>query len=444
MKQRTIIFIAFFVCLVPRIILTAINKTANDDHIAPILLWNEKEVYPSIKDCWECFQPPFYYGVVKLVSRVVNVNTEDDIRTVFQWLNFSIGFFCLFLIFLFQFSSSLPFKWKLSLALFWGLNPKLIAISIQATNDIPIIVFGMFFTLLLLKWIEKKSSALFAFILLIVVLAAIIKGNGLLLFILLPVVLLFLFITKQISFSVFSLKTVLLLALIPLIAFLGAYYSKYKNYGNPFLTNLPVAPAPNFFTPDSAQGFRKGVTTVWDSFFSFKIKSLIEQPYNVNDLSDNYPAHRTSFYTQLYGQFSNAFFERAPPSWSVNDENAMNFTRVNYVLQLPLLLLFLFGVFAVVNTVLKQRNTEGFIHIAMFFFYLAFVTRYAYNIRDFANMKLIFLFPSLLSFMYFFGKGIAQIKSVVLNNSVLILVNTSTLLYVINLVYFHIRLFANL
>jgi hypothetical protein len=55
MKQRTIILIAFFVCLVPRVILTAINKTANDDHIAPILLWNEKGVYPATKDCWECF-----------------------------------------------------------------------------------------------------------------------------------------------------------------------------------------------------------------------------------------------------------------------------------------------------------------------------------------------------------------------------------------------------
>ncbi len=444
MKQRTIILIAFFVCLVPRVILTAINKTANDDHIAPILLWNEKGIYPTTKDCWECFQPPFYYSVVKSLAGLVNANTEDELRIVFQWLNFVIGLCCLLLIFYFQFKSSLLFKWNLSLALFWGLNPKLIAISIQATNDIPVIALGMLFTVVLLKWIENKNNILFALILLTVLLAAIIKGNGLILFFILAAALFFFFVTKQISFSAISLKTVLLLALIPAIAFLGGYYDKYKNYGNPFLTNLPVAPAPNFITPDTAQGFRKGVTTVWDSFFGFKIKSLIEQPYNVNDLSDNYPAHRTSFFAQLYGQFSNASFERAPPSWSVTDNTATNFTKVNYVLQLPLLLLFLLGIFAALKQVVKEFSLQEFIHLAMFLIYLAFVARYAHNIRDFANMKLIFLFPALLSMIYFLWKGIAQLKSLVLNNTALILVNASTLLYVINLAYFHIRLFANL
>lgn len=444
MKQPTIILIAFFICLVPRVILTAINKTANDDHIAPILLWNEKGVYPTAKDCWECFQPPFYYGVVKSVAQISGATTEDELRTLFQWMNFVFGLGCLLLIFIFQFRSPLSFKWNLSLALFWGLNPKLIAISIQATNDIPVIVLGMVFTLLLLKWVGNKSNVLFAFILLTVLLASILKGNGLVLFFVLLVVLLFLFATKQISFSALSLKTVLLLALIPAIAFLGGYYGKYKNYGNPFLTNLPVAPAPNFFTPDTAQGFRKGVTTVWDSFFSFKIKSLVEQPYNVNDLSDNYPTHRTSFFTQLYGQFSNASFERAPPSWSVVDKTAMNFMRANYLLQLPLLLLFLFGIFVVLKQVVKERSPHEFIHIALFFIYLSFVARYAYNIRDFANMKLIFLFPALISMIYFLQKGVAQLKSGVLNNSALILINASTLLCAINLYYFTLRLFANL
>ena len=444
MKQRTIILIAFFVCLVPRVILTTINKTANDDHIAPILLWNEKGVYPATKDCWECFQPPFYYGVVKSVAQITEATTEDELRIVFQWMNFVFGLGCLLLIFIFQFRSSLPFKWNLSLALFWGLNPKLIAISIQATNDIPVIALGMVFTLLLLKWIENKSNVWFAFILLIVLLTSILKGNGLVLFFILPIILLFLFITGQISFPTLSLKTVLLLAIIPAIAFLGSYYGKYKNYGNPFLTNLPVAPAPNFFTPDTAQGFRKGVTTVWDSFFSFKIKSLIEQPYNVNDLTDNYPAHRTSFFAQLYGQFSNASFERAPPSWSVKDETAMNFMRANYLLQLPLLLLFLFGIFAVAKQVVYERSPQDFIHLTMFFIYLAFVARYAYNIRDFANMKLIFLLPALLSMVYFLQKGAAQLKSGLLHNAALILINASTLLCAINLYCFTIRLFANL
>jgi len=444
LKQRTLITLAFLLCLAPRIVLTAINKTANDDHIKPIMLWMDNGVYPQAKDCWECFQPPVYYGAVKTIAQLTSASTEDELRILFQWMNFAFGFVCLLLIFVFQFNSDLPFKWNMSLALFWGLNPKLIAISIQATNDIPVIALGMLFTLMLLKWIENKSKLNFALLLLTVFLAAIIKGNGLVLFFILAAVLFVFFVIKQISFTTVSLKLILLLLLIPAIAFLGGYYSKYKNHGNPFLTNLPAAPAPNFFTPDTAQGFRKGVTTVWDSFFSFRIKSLVEQPYTINDLSENYPQHRTSFFTQLYGQFSNASFERAPPSWSVKDETAMDFMRANYLVQLPLLLLFLIGIFVALKQVITSRSNEDLVHLSAFFIYLAFVAKYAYNIRDFGNMKLIFLFPALLSMMYFLQKGIAQLKSVRLNTIAFVILNASVLLSAINLIYFHLRLFANL
>lgn len=443
MKQRILIVIAFVLCLAPRVILTAINKTANDDHIKPILLWNANGAFPDTNDCWECFQPPFYYGIVKHAAQITGATTEDELRILFQWLNFIFGFGCLFLIFFFQFQSSLPFKWNVSLALFWGLNPKLIAISIQATNDIPVIFIGMLFTLFLLKWIKSTTYFNFTLVLLTVFLAGIVKGNGLVLVFILLIVLFFLFISKQISSSTLTLKTILLLIVIPAVAYFGGYYSKYKKHGNPFLTNLQVATAPNFFTPDSVQGFRKGVTTVWDSFFSFKIKSLIEQPWNTNDFNDDYPAHRTSFFAQLYGQFSNAFFERSPPSWTVENKIAINITRANYCIQLFLLVLFLLGIFSALKQSIKNSTPIDFIHLTLILVYLLFVIRYAYNIRDFANMKLIFLFPALLSMVYFLEKSVTIIKSEILNNSALIILNISTLLYAINLAYFQAQLFAN-
>ncbi len=108
------------------------------------------------------------------------------------------------------------------------------------------------------------------------------------------------------------------------------------------------------------------------------------------------------------------------------------------------LLLFLFGIFAVTKQVVIERSSQGFIHLAMFLIYLSFVARYAYNIRDFANMKLIFLFPALISMMYFLQKGADHLKSGVLNSTALILINASTFLCTINLYYFTVRLFANL
>ncbi len=160
-------------------------------------------------------------------------------------------------------------------------------------------------------------------------------------------------------------------------------------------------------------------------------------------MSDDYPQHRTSFFTQLHGQFSNAFFERSPPSWTVTNETAINFTRANYLVQLPLLLLFLFGIFLSLKQVYKQQGIYDFIHLAAFLIYLAFVMRYAYSIRDFGNMKLIFIFPALLSMIYFLQNGIEQLKSNTLNKTAFVVLNLSTLLCAINLIYFHIRLFAN-
>lgn len=441
-KQKNIILIAFLICLLPRVILTAINQTAGDDHIEPILLWLKNGVYPQASDCWECFQPPFYYGIVKMLSQIAGAQTENEIRIIYQWLNFIFSALTLVLVFIFQFKANLSFRFNLVLSLFWGLNPKLIAISIQATNDISVIFFGMCFLFFLLKWITFRKLFHLAAMFVCVFLAGIIKGNGLVLFFIFLAAIIYLFAFHKNEMRQNILLLVLGILIIPCIAVFGNYYRKYKTHNNPFLTNMPVAPAPAWFGETSEFTGRKGVTTVSESFFTFRFLSLISEPYNTNDLSEKYPAHRVSFFTQLYGQFSNAFFERSPPSWTIENPIAMNFVRANYLLQLPLLLLFIAGIFFSLKRLFISRNTSDFIHLASLLLYLVFTIRYAYTIRDFSTMKIIFLFPVLPSMLFVFQCGIEKLKNNFMQAAIFALISVSIILYVVNLAFFTGRLFA--
>jgi hypothetical protein len=441
--KRKLILIAFIICLIPRVILTAINTDANDDHITPIMLWMEWDAYPEKGDCWECFQPPFYYGIIKSIAEISGAVSQQSVQKIFQWVNFIPSVGCLLLIFLLQFKSNLPFRWNLSLALFWGLNPKLIAISVQATNDIVIITLGMLFTWLLLMWVENKKTVLFLLILLTVFIAGIIKGNGLVLFIILGLVLIAI-MAKGDQKSSILISMLLLMLLLPAIGYFGNYYHKYLKHNDPFVTNMDKSNTPNWFIEDTIYGGRKGVITIWDSFFTFRLLSLLEQPYVINETKTDYPLHRTSFFTQLYGQFSNSLFERWPWKWVCRNNDMQNFSRVNYLVQVPLLLLFIWGVIVSLRPLFREWKQSDVVYLSVFFIYLLFALKYSYDIRDYGNMKVIFIFPAMLTMIYFFQKGIGLLKSRTLNMAALILVNFSTLLYVVNLTYFHLRLFSNL
>ncbi|PCJ66690.1 MAG: hypothetical protein COA58_04315 [Bacteroidetes bacterium] len=423
--------IIFFICMIPRVILQITNEGFNDDHITPVLLWQDKSEYPLTEDCKECFQPPLFYWIIKAVAAPFQATTWDGIFTVIQFVNFFFVSGILWLVL--RLIESLHFsKWlRISTMLFWGTNPELISIGSLASNDTILIFAGLLISYLIGKyWQNPKLKYEFAIIIMLV-LSGIIKGNGLVFVIILAVVFI-LSLLRDKKFSALKLgrQSMWLIVLLLGIGYFGNFFEKQERHGYAFTTNQIMPNPPNFFTEDTIYASRKGVTTVFNSFFKLRLGSLLANPYNTNHLE--YDLHRTSLWGQMFGQFSNYLFERYPDSWISPNNDHYFITRINYIIHLPLFVLLLYGILYSIFVFFKHPFDTNTIHLLFVFAFTGFVVLYTYLYRDFSYMKVIFLFPALFSIITIFG---STIKRIPFQKGIIFLLFSATLLYQINFIY---------
>jgi hypothetical protein len=421
----------FLICVIPRVILLFTNDQCNDDHMTPVMMWQENGEYPGAYGCWECFQPPLFYFIIKTIATPLNITDWMDLYYLIQIFNFIIAIGSLFLILRLIESFKLQ-KWlSISIMLFFGLNPELISIGALATNDTIIIFTGFILVHLFINFWKSPNTRTELIITAIIALASITKGNAMV-FAFGFAFLLFMAHIKQRDWRISHLGKQLLMFvfLFFFVGNFGNYFKKHQELGNAFTINQIKPEPPNFYTPDTTFNGRAGVSTVFDSYFKMQFISLLEQPYNINH-GPNYPLHRTSFWGQLYGQYSNYLFERYPSKWvSINNDH-FNFTRVNYILHLPLLLILVLAFFGSLRKQFSSINTD-LIHLALITLFLFFVARYSYIYRDFSNMKLIFLFPVAYSFIVLFLK---QVKKVKYQKLLTFLFLSCSLLYQVSFIY---------
>jgi hypothetical protein len=421
----------FIIALSLRLVLALVNTEMNDDHVTPILLWISSGSYPEALDCWECFQPPLYYGFVKLIAQTSGFESAESIRNILQTTNFLFSAGILFIILntisRFNISKNLMY----ASMLFWSLNPEIISIGALITNDTLLILLGLLAYPFLLKYWHKTSWKLEAMLWIIIATACLIKGNGLVFVVVFGLVVLFKLLKGEYKVRNLGRISLLLATLLLFVAHFGRYYHKHKVNGNAFVINQLKPEPANLITPDTTFNGRKGVTSIAESFLTFRLGSLIAEPYNSNE-QFNYPKHRTSFFTQLYGQFSNYFFENHPRSWHSNNNDVKNLVRINYILILPLFLLFVFYLIKWTLQSFKFVKTETTFNLILIWVFLAFTIRYSIIYRDFSNMKLLFMFPALLAIIRIFNRAISKVN---LGKSIAILMNIVSTLYFINFIY---------
>jgi hypothetical protein len=426
----------FIICLIPRVTLTILNAQSNDDHTDPIKRWIDASVYPAWNDCYECFQPPGLYVIIKTIAVTFSLTEKNEIDAIFKWLNFLIGIAILLLLFWMVCRLKLPSQlWTYLMALFWGLNPKLIAICAQMTNDPAIILVGLLFTYLLYKIILNQYKWLpIVSIILLIGIAPTIKGIGLLLTGFWGLLIIYLLIRKHISFW----PKGLLIAFLSLTAFLfslvyGGYYHKYKTIGKPFQTNWEAEYPPHFYEEDSCNS-RLGVTTVFHTYFTFRIFDLIRHPYLENKYETK-PLHRSSFITLLYGQFPNVHYEQHPPTWKSKNPNIHLTSSISYVILLPLFVLFCIGLLkSIILLCNKQQSLYLKILTLIFLLFLAFVYKYSYTYRDFSFIKVVFLFPVFHAIMSIYHEGLKLcFRSAIVNKVIIVLTIAVIVIFCINL-----------
>lgn len=420
----------FGIGLLCRLILSLVNVELNDDHVTPILLWMQDGHFPGATDCWECFQPPLFYGIIKSIAQPFGLESASDILTIIRSINFLFSSTILWLMLKYMSRLNLQQAIKIPFMLFWALNPELISIGGLNTNDTWLILLGLILYPLLEQYWLSQGKKHAAIILIIITIAGLSKGNGLVL--MLGFIAMFCMLVMARKFALKRMSTTLLgiAVSIVLIAFGGLYVKKQKDHGDPFIINQTKPVQANFWKADTVFQGRPGVTSVAETFFTFRFINLMEEPFNQNDKI--YPKHRTSFFTQLYGQYSNYFFESHPASWHTTNNDAKNFILVNYVIHLPLFLIFVLALLVAGIRSFKNPFSLQTMHGFWIFLFLAFVIRYSYIYRDFSNMKLLFMFPVLFALISIFKAGMEWINRPKIIAPLLYL---ASILYTVNFVY---------
>lgn len=431
--QRLALISALILSLGLRAVLTHLNTEANDDHVEPILLWMEQGSYPETTDCWECFQPPLPYLCVKSLSETFGLVGREAVTAVFKWTNFLLSSLVLLALFFIARSLPLPFHMQWMSILFWGLNPKLLGIGAQPTNDLFVIFLGTLFVIQSIRYLQQPQLLSFLMLLALFLLALMSKASGVVWGAVLLGLLIYGLLRKHIHWSTFAIRVVTMLFGILLAFEYGNYHKKYQQYGTAFKINIDPPNRANFHQPDSIYWGRAGVTSFTRSYLSFQLGSLLKEPYNVNNGPD-YPKHRTSYFSQLYGQFSHILFERHPASWQSPNNDMLNLARANYLLQLPLLVLFAIGMLFALRPLLSLRLDSYALSAVVVLLFLIVGIRFSFVYRDFSTMKLLYLFPAVAGMQLCFQRGLLAVGKG-MQIAAFLIMGASSILYLANILY---------
>jgi len=391
-----------------RLIGTVANDEANDNHMEVIHLMATQKRLPGHDELWEAFQPPLYHvAAAAMIVALQPLSPEGEIVAA-QAVSCIAGLLTLFI--LINFIRSLPLSERtrdLAIAL-TALNPVLISTSIQATNDVFVILFGTMALAGGYRFFRNYGWGAFWTMTIGCVLACCSKGNGMVTAVAVLCTFIAILIRPTISrarAAAFAAAFVITLAV--LVPFGGGYVSRHTEAGTPFQINQEPSEPPHLFTETFDK--RPGITSVFDGFFTFRLLDMLQDPILPTG-NEDYPRHRTSMWSLLYGSSQSVHYFYYPPSWRSNRHIAEWLVRFAIVFSLLPMGVMVSGVVRNAATVTQQtfvaeRPREWAPSLLMAFAtlgFLAFIALYGYLYRDFATMKAIFVFPAAVAFAYCF------------------------------------------
>jgi hypothetical protein len=290
-----------------------------------------------------------------------------------------------------------------------ALNPRVISVFTQATNDAIIIFLGNIGLYVTLK-LFKAPSFKYAIILIIaVVLGGMSKLNfGIYLIgaVITLVVLAVIHKNFRLSISKGYLGTALCIVVFTGIAAFtfNGYYDNLKRTGKAFTYNTPLIDPPNFF--DYEGPYIPGIRTVYSGFFKFYYFDLIKNPRITAETEDNRIKHLTSHWSQIYGRTHFLYFDHWPPQWQTYNPIMIKIGSISLAVAILPTLLFLLGlgylIVKLLNSLrLKQwdsfKTNDDWVILLFFTGYIMFSVLFSYYGRSYVFMKDIYLFPGLLS-----------------------------------------------
>ncbi len=416
----------FLLAVFLRVGLSAFNREANDSHetVANLILKTGR--LPQKDDCWECFQPKLFHLLFAGAIKILGLANEPGYRQNIagQALNLIAGIITLAIVWSFLRNLNVR-KGKLKVLAFGlvALNPDLLGIHSQATNDTLVILFSTLALIGTYRFLNQEKAVDFGLSILYTLLAISSKTNGwVTAMAILCSFLIAFWIRKEsrIKYAAYAVIFCLVVTGLSVLNPLNQYLPNYRDYGSPILLNIDREPLPPIFGKPPA--WATGIWYIQDGFFTFKFGELLAHP-RLETEPQKISSFQTSFWTVLYGRAHSIHFDNAPPAWSTTDTTLFPLARSIYLLALfPTSLLFL-GALLQAWLVMKSIVKQDFvlarqIHFGLlglaFWGYLAFEILYALEYRSLTVLKAIFTYPALLSFPHLFlwaGDRLSQLIS---------------------------------
>ena len=391
-----------------RVWLAWVNFEANDHHLPVVRVIVEQHRMPEKEELWEAFQPKLYHMTVAMVWKAGNLTSPEARIRAANLINTAAGGATLWIVWNFLLvMAAMSERARLFLFALVALNPQLVGINSQAVNDSFAILFSSAAIYFGLRYFREQKLQYVLATSLGCALAMLSKGNTLVTAIAvicgLSLLLLREVIRKQQVTKIAAHAAVFVVLFLGIVTAFGPYVDHYEKYGSPFVTNFQPDPKPLWFEKTHIN--HPGVRSIADAYFTFRFIDMLQHPHNTR-WSWSYPEHRTSLWSQIYGQTVSLHFASSPPSWHTDWKPLLWVDRALMVLALPFALCFAVGfaqrfrdsVSGLIN--IKQADLASIFLFITAFGYLVFLIVYTSRFREFSTMKAIFIYPAGLAFVF--------------------------------------------
>lgn len=426
MENRQVLkfaFISIFIlATLVRIAPAIVNRDANDDHfqIVEIIAYENRIPGKEELDCLQCYHPKLYHLAVAGLVKLFSADLKNGLPVLGQLLSVSAGLLTLVLAYLLLRKLPIGETTRFFSFLLLALNPSLVGINIQGTNDSFVILFSSMALYFLYRFLKEETALSFLLMLTGTVLAALSKGSGLVILLGISTVLLIRTIAnhsqpRSAGKYLAYLGIFIVLSLPPIAAF-SPYDEYFAAYGSPLVINKEKSSAPHFFEKTYVGG-KTALVSIYDGYFTFHIFDLIKHPFlDRESLEGQYPPSRTSLFTQLYARAAFIQYEGRPKDWFTKTKDPVyDLGRVIFLIGLIPLALFLFGLFVDMKKRLYELFRSKLAALAQdcswifpffFFVFLLSIIKFTFEYREVSAMKPIYIYPAVLSFVYFFSLGL--------------------------------------
>jgi len=418
----TINVIIFITAIALRIALSLVNLEANDDHMQVCRIIANQGHLPVAEECEECFHPKLFHTIVAIGINLGHLSDWKAQTRLAQLISCLAGVLTIALCYYFLAGQSLLGRVKLLTFAMVALNPSLIAINAQATNDSLAIFFSTCMIYFAYRFLCKGGLWYFVVMAIFCILAGLTKSDTLVLF---PTVLFILALKVLTSQGTiidkikhrFNWYMLVFCAFFLVIVPLGGQYVRKNSHEvTQFLSiHDQEYPLPNFFK-ETYYG-RPGITSVVNSYLTFRLVDMLKHP-TISNGEKAYPLHRTSFWSQLYGRVNFVYFGSWPRNWMTTAPANLNLGRAILVLALIPACVFLWGF-------LKEMGLWGIAIVRFDGRLISMSNKWVFSLfataqiiillyctaiyREFSFIKDIYLFPSLLAATHIFTVGLSSV-----------------------------------